>query len=321
MMKKKIPILLLTRDRPNLLEKVLKRVIQYTNWEDFELWILDNLCTASNKKIIKMYKELYPFINVYSTTYNQLALIQNEVIRELKAEVFIKIDDDILVSEGWTDAFLGVYERNHQNIGFGSVIIPINGFGWVPFLKIMGLEQTFVQNFPGIELQQQDALKAPVFKDRNVSEFIWNKCLDLDETVQKFKENQEGKYVDLYCTHRYSIGAIIFSYKRWEEMGGWKVQDGFEKNLRKQKIYQKGVRLYKKLRGSDTDKYTKLNLIADMMAGVTEGAVGLEEETVCEFCINKGYTIPVTTQGMVFHFAFGPVDDYLMSRIYPKMKV
>jgi len=316
-MNRKIPILLLTKDRPNLLEKVFDRLIKYTDWNNFELWVLDNFSTSANKKIIGMYKDNYPFINVYATTYSQLALIQNEIIGKLKADFYIKIDDDILVGEGWTDGFVGVYERHHNTMAFGSVIIPINGFGWVPYLEIMGWTEEFKEKFPGTKLNQ-DCMDVAVYKDKLVNEFIWKKSLNLDETVRRFKERQNGEYKDLFCPHRYSIGAIVFSHKRWEEMGGWKVQEYYDLVLKKQKRYNKIADMINKWKKMPANN-KKWNLAADVISGATQGYLGYEELAVYNWSRQKGYTIPVTTQSLVFHFSFGPVDQYLMNKVYQKI--
>src|SRR5437764_572578 len=181
-MKKKIPILLLTNDRPNMLEKVLKRVIKHTDWNEFELWILDNFSTKANKKIITLFKANYPFINVFSTNYNQLSIIQNEVIKHLKSDVYIKMDDDILVSANWTTPLVDVFNRNYPKMSYGSVVIPVNSFGWVPFLDIMGYRKEFVEKFPGIELFQ-NGTNAAVFYNKDVNEYLWNKSIDIDSTA------------------------------------------------------------------------------------------------------------------------------------------
>jgi hypothetical protein len=317
-MANKIPILLLTKDRPNLLEKVLARVMKYTDWDRYDLWILDNLATDSNKKIINMFKYKYPFINIYATKYNQLALIQNEVIKKLKADFYIKIDDDILVSENWTEAFADVFQRNYQNMSFGSTIIPINGFGWVPFLEIMNLTGEFKKQFPELPLNQA-CMDVPVYKHPEVNEFIWNHCLDIDKTAAEFVSNQNGNFQDLICPHRYSIGAIVFGHKFWETMGGWKVQDNYDKNLRRQERYQKIANFIKSFKKGQYP-YTRINMMADILANTNQGLLGYEEEAVFNYSVEKGLTIPVTTQGVVFHFSFGPVDQYLMNRVYDKIK-
>src|SRR3954454_14307206 len=181
-MKRKIPILLLTNDRPNMLEKVLIRIMKYTDWNQFDLWILDNFSTKANAKIINLFKANYPFINIYSTRFNQLSIIQNEVIKQLKSDIYIKMDDDILVSENWTTPLIEVYNRNYAKMSFGSVVIPINGFGWLPFLEIMKLKEDFVERFPGVELKQ-DCMDVAVWNNKEVNEYIWDKCLDIDATA------------------------------------------------------------------------------------------------------------------------------------------
>ncbi len=317
-MSKRIPILLITKDRPTLLEKVLIRLIKYTDWEKFDLWILDNYSTDANRKIINMFKYRYPFINIYATSFNQLAVIQNQVIEKLKADFYIKIDDDILVTENWTDAFVGVYERHHQTMSFGSVTIPINGFGWVPFMEIMGIIPEFKSRFPQIPIQQ-DCMDVAIYKEKEVNEFIWEHCLDLDDTARTFIANQNGTYQDLICPHRYSIGAIVFSHKFWEEMGGWYVQANFNTILKKQAFYQKiagYITRYRKAGPADK----KYGTIADILSDAYQGELGFEEREVFKYSQEKGLTIPVTTQGIVFHFSFGPVDQYLMNRVYGRIK-
>jgi hypothetical protein len=316
---KKIPILLITKDRPTLLEKVLDRIMKYTDWSKFDLWILDNFSTYANKKIIDMFKYRYPFIKIYATSYNQLAVIQNEVIQKLKADFYIKIDDDILVTENWTDGFVGVYERNHQNMSFGSVTIPINGFGWVPFMEVMHLMEKFRTSFPDIPVNQ-DCMDVAVYKNKEVNEFLWDNCLDLDAAATTFKVNQNETYKDMICPHRYSIGAIVFSHKFWEEMGGWRVQDDFKKVLKKQAFYHKAIDILKKYKNLDDDTDKKYNLIADILSNAHQGRLGYEEEEVFKYSQEKGMIIPVTTQSVVFHFSFGPVDQYLMNRVYYKIK-
>lgn len=319
MIKKKVPILLLTNDRPNMLEKVLRRIIKYTNWNEFELWILDNFSTKANKKIINVFKSNYPFINIFSTSFNQLSIIQNEAIKQLKSDIYIKIDDDILVSENWTTPLVEVFNRNYTKMSYGSVIIPINSFGWIPFMEIMNYKEEFVERFPNVKLVQ-NGYNAPIFHDEQVNEFIWNKCIDIDSTARKFLTIQNGEFKDFNCTHKYSIGTIIFSHKTWEDMGGWQVESGYDKVLKKQKKYQKLADTIKKYSDPDsTSRYTRLNMLADVFSGANRSELGHDEHGIFEYTRKKGLSIPVTTEGIVFHFSYGATDQYLMNKIYLKL--
>lgn len=319
-MKKKVPILLLTNDRPNMLEKVLKRIIKYTDWNEFDLWILDNFSTKSNKKIINVFKSNYPFINIFSTTFNQLSIIQNEIIKQLKSDIYIKIDDDILVSENWTKPLIDVFNRNYRNMSYGSVVIPVNSFGWIPFLEIMNYKDEFIERFPDVKLVQS-GYDAAIFYDEQVNEFIWNKCLDIDSTASDFISIQQGNFKDYNCTHKYSIGTIIFSHKIWEDMGGWQVESGYDKVLKKQKRFQSIANKIKSFNDADAlDRYTRLNLLADVFSGANRSELGHDEHGIFEYTREKGLAIPVTSEGIVFHFSYGATDQHLMNKIYLKLQ-
>ena len=137
--------------------------------------------------------------------------------------------------------------------------------------------------------------------------------------LQTLLANQHGQFKDLICPHRYSIGAIVFSHKFWEEMGGWYVQKDFNKILKKQALYKKLASYIKKMRkpGANDKKFT---MIADILSEAHQGELGFEEREVFKYSQEKGLIIPVTTQGIVFHFSFGPVDQYLMNRVYTRIK-
>jgi GT2 family glycosyltransferase len=309
----KIPILLVTHDKPSLLEKCLLRLLKYTNLDNFELWILDNDSTISNKKIISAFTNKNRFIKVYSSSINQISLIQNELIKKIKSEIYIKIDDDIFVTEGWTDALLNVYNRNYKEISFGSLIIPINGFGWIPFLNIMDLKDEFAKKFPDVDLIQ-DCVESAVWYNQDVCEFLWNNCLNLDSVAERFITKQNMNFKDLVCPHRYSIGAIIFSYNFWESLGGWKIPNSFNRKLFIYKRLNYLITIISKIR--KRPKQERLNIFVKMLVGFHKSDLGLEEEHAYRYSVEKGLKIYITTEGIVYHFAFHPTEKHLMKKIY-----
>jgi len=226
----KIPILLITHDRPYLLDKVLNRLIKYTDWKEFELWICSNASTSANEKIIKAYAERYKGINVFYQDVNQISLIQNNLINKLRVERYIKLDDDILVSENWYKGFIGLAERHGKDMSIGSVVIPVNGFGWLPFLEIMGYIEEFRFKFPEVALIQ-GCMEPAAWYDNEVNKYLWEKSLNIDETSQQFTTKQKI-FKDIEVPFRYSIGAIVFSHEFWQKMNGWKVHHSFTRNKR-----------------------------------------------------------------------------------------
>lgn len=313
----KIPILLITHDRPYLLERVLNRILKYTDWSKFELWLLENNATTSTKKIIQSFKENHNHINIYSSSINQISHIQNCIISQLKSDLYIKLDDDIFVSESWTDGFIGVYERNYSKMSFGSVIMPVNGFGWIPFMEIMGFKEEFKSKFPNEELVQ-DCMDVPIWKNEKIVEYFWNKSLDIDETARIFKEKQNHSFKDLICSHRFSIGAIIFSHNVWQKMGGWKVSDRFYRKLKiknqSEKVFYNIAQILNK------PNLNRTNIIVKILLNLHKSELGLEERAIFDYSLENNLIIPVTTQSIVFHFSFGPTEDYISKKFLLKIK-
>lgn len=310
---KKIPILLVTHNRPSLLDKVLQRLIKYTPWDKFDLWILDNCSTLANKQIIHAYKKKYGFINIYSQSFNQIAVIQNNVIAQIKNDLYIKLDDDILVTENWTKGFLGVFERNVQNISLGSVVMPINGYGWVPFINIMGLKEEFLKTFPNIELFH-GCTEPSVWNNEEVNKYIWGKCLQLDKTSEIFLSSQNSSFMDYEVSYRYSIGAIIFSHSFWQKMGGWKVDEGFKGRFLIRENLMKLSKLMATVR--NRPKQIRIDEIINIVTRMNKSALGIEEEHAFLSAQNFGLKQFVTSESIVYHFAFHPTESYLMENIF-----
>lgn len=313
---KKIPILLVTHNRPNLLDKVLNRLMRFTPWDLFDLWILDNYSTLPNKRIIQAYKEQFMFINVFSQNFNQISEIQNQVISILKSDLYIKIDDDILVTKNWYKGFLGVYERNSSNISIGSVLIPINGFGWVPFIQIMGLTEDFSIKFPKIELKQ-GCTDPAVWNNNIVNNYIWQRTLDLDKTSEEFIQKTENSFSDYEVKTHYSIGAIIFSHEFWQKMGGWKVEDGFYRRLKTRDVLVKLSRSIAKIRRKA--RQNRIDQIIDIITRTNISALGIEEEHVFKTTKELGLKQYVTSESMIYHFAFHTTEEYLMKKVFLKI--
>jgi hypothetical protein len=313
----KIPILLITHNRPHLLDKVLNRLIKYTPWDDFDLWILDNYSTYHNNLIIKAYTNRYSFIKVFSQNFNQISEIQNQIISKLKRDLYIKIDDDILVSDNWYKGFIGVYERNSFNISIGSVVIPINGFGWIPFLKLMGYSEDFSRRFSDIELRQ-GCTDVAVWNNQLVNKYIWEKTLDMDKTAETFFQRTKDNLIDYEVNMRYSIGAIIFSHDFWLKMGGWKLDNHFNARLK----IRTGMRRISNIIAKIQHKQSKnrIEQIIDIITKTNLSALGIEEEYVFLKTKELGLKQYLTNESIVFHFAFQPIEKFLMQELFLDIK-
>ena len=142
---------------------------------------------------------------------------------------------------------------------------------------------------------------------------MWRKTLNMNAIANEFLEKQNFNFKDLICEHRYSIGAIIFSHSFWQNMGGWKVQDSFYIRKTMYNIYSNIHKLIKYITGNDKNRLRK---IMNELSGINLSALGIEEEYAFQYSVKKGLSIPVTTEGIVFHFAFGTAEVYLMKKIF-----
>ena len=314
-MKKKAPILLITSHRSYLLPIVLNRLIRFTDWHKFELWILGNFIDDSVKKIISSYIKKFPFINFFEQDFNQIAYIQNSLIKKLKRDYYIKLDDDILVTENWTNGFKNLIERHYNDISVGSVVIPINGYGWKIFLEKFNLVKDFYTNFPDIKIFQ-GCTEPAVWNNEKVVGYVWNKSIQLDKIARKF--NESVKVVNDYIVpYRYSIGAISFTHEFWEKMEGWKVERKF---LKRRKIFERLLFLEKKLAGiRKIDRHKRLVQILRILLNLHVSQLGVEEEYLFKFSQEKGYKQYVTDENIIFHFSFFPTEQYVVENFLLKL--
>jgi hypothetical protein len=162
-------------------------------------------------------------------------------------------------------------------MSFGSVIIPINGFGWVPFLEIMDFMKEFKQNFPQIEIKQ-DCMNVAAWNNPEVCKYIWRKSIDMDLTSKIFRQNQNGHFSDILCHHRYSIGAILFSHKVWEKMGGWKLPENFNRKYRINNLLHEIIKII-----FGNKKKNRLEFLADYLCGLKTSELGVEEQRIFDF--------------------------------------
>ncbi len=316
-MKRRIPIFLLTHDRPYLLREVFDRILKFTDWSLFELCILDNSSTKSNKRIIQAYLEKYKDIKVVSSEVNNASLIQNKAIQENPSDLYIKLDDDILVTENWFKGFLDVYDRNYDQMSIGSVIMPINGFGWVPFLRILDKEIEFKKKFPDINLVQ-GCTEPAVWSNNEVCEYIWEQCLDLDKTARDFVLNQNNKFEDLVIPGRYSIGSIVYSHKTWEKMGGWRVNTSVGSKVIWYKSLQRVNHLIAKLRGKKEQK--RAQSFINLLTGINKYSIGEDEVFIHHFSEKNDLKQIATTQSLVYHLAFWPTEEYIVKKFLLRIK-
>lgn len=153
------------------------------------------------------------------TKPNKVGLVQNLAIaNHPKAQLIYKLDEDIFISEGFFDSLLEGYnhikEEGLYNPGICAPIINVNGYSYINFLKILGVENEYKEKFGELKRACSD-IKAQC--DGEAAKWLWEKSLPFDE-VASYIRTQPFSYSAV--PHRFSIGAILFEREFWETIGG-----------------------------------------------------------------------------------------------------
>ncbi|QNK58369.1 hypothetical protein [Paenibacillus sp. PAMC21692] len=155
-----------------------------------------------------------------STNINDVSLSQNLAIFEhLQAEWIYKLDEDMFVSGSFFDSLLSGFEMIESEglyrPGFVAPLINVNGYSYVEFLKILGIQNKYKEIF-GELIYSANEIKCHT--DGNAAVWLWEHSLPFENIAEKLSENQFNYSV---VPHRFSIGAILFKRSFWREIGGF----------------------------------------------------------------------------------------------------
>ena len=161
-----------------------------------------------------------------STKKNSVCLAQNMAIKLFpNADYIYKLDEDIFITKNFFTTLKSTYdevqENRQHNVGFVAPLIPINGCGHVVILEKLGLIEYYEENFEKVKYAAgpQRYIESNV----DVAKFMWgeNNLIphidDLDDMLSKDSFSYSVAPV------KFSIGAILFRRKLWEEMPYFRV--------------------------------------------------------------------------------------------------
>lgn len=202
--------------KPFLYEIVFKRIKKYAT-KDMEVCILSS--GVYSEELSNIAKENnWSYI---STKQNNVSLIQNVAINLFdKAEYIYKLDEDIFITQNYFETLMKTLneceEVGEYKVGFVAPTIPINGFGHLNILKRFNLVEYYTKNYEkplyaaGRDMKVED--------DPSVAKFFWGENNLLPQLDEMNKVLQSDKFDYVPCSIRFSIGAILFKRKFFEDM-------------------------------------------------------------------------------------------------------
>ncbi|MBR3624497.1 MAG: hypothetical protein IKN43_14250 [Selenomonadaceae bacterium] len=161
-----------------------------------------------------------------STSMNSVTLIQNIAIRLYPYVKWIyKMDEDIFLTkhtfERIMNAYLTAELESRYEIGFAGPLLPLNGYGYIPFLKHLGKLNEYDRRFEYAFFG--GSRRRMVECCDEVAGYLWGLASDipqLDILGELFGKNKK-KYS--FCNVRFSIGFILFKRSFWESFNGFDV--------------------------------------------------------------------------------------------------
>ena len=61
-------------------------------------------------------------------------------------------------------------------------------------------------------------------------------------------------------------------------------------------------------------------MIFKIILNLHKSELGIEEQAIFDYSLENNLIIPVTTQSIVFHYSFGPTEDYITKKFLLKIK-
>ena len=203
-----------------LLDRVNRNIEQFD--EDIDVCLCipcgeDSHAAEMARGMAKQYN--FSYLYIYD---DLLAQAQNTAINlHPNAQWIYKIDEDILLSDNYFAKMKSTLNRAqnelHYYVGFVSPLINLNAAGFRMFLETINKWDEFASVFPGPRYWAKDPEKDLVHANSKVAEYIWNNSIPFDKVASEIAEKNNGQYA--ISPIRMSIGAILFTRKKWEEWG------------------------------------------------------------------------------------------------------
>ncbi len=214
-------LIILAGFQPYYWNIVLERI--YVAQKNFKEDIDICICIpGEDATILKEKASLYNW-SVLRITKDLLAQAQNTaILLHPKAEYIFKLDEDIIISDKYFDELktsLKKIEKIHdKGIGFISPLINLNANGIKSFLISQNLMDEYENRFGKFFIGSE----APIHKNADLAEWIWNKSIPFDTVANQIELRNKDKYFE--CSVRFSVGAVLFRRRFWDNLGGFIVK-------------------------------------------------------------------------------------------------
>lgn len=149
-----------------------------------------------------------------------IADMQNRCIEKYPHALYMKVDEDVFVPNGWATRMVTAYEQNRHrdNLALITPLIPNNAYGLYTLLTRFhpDLLEEFRARFGKDPSARRDG---PTWHSPYIAEWATRKFINLEQANQEQRtKHPEPRYLPF--PDSFSIGCIAYDYRHWERMGG-----------------------------------------------------------------------------------------------------
>lgn len=204
--------------KPDLWSEVFRRILK-EDLSDFDVCILSS--GLYDRELDRMADR-----NGWSYVWSQenvVSNIQNYAISVFpEAKTIWKMDEDMFLCRDYFNIMRETRKKaeseSDYEIGFAGPLIPINSYGYIRFLRIIGRFDEYEQRFGIAKVGGYADKRSNNLWTFEANDFLWKATGNLDSRAGQLNT---GKREYSLCYGKYSIGAIMFERRVWEEMGGF----------------------------------------------------------------------------------------------------
>jgi len=163
--------------------------------------------------------------------HERISSLENQCVERYPEAVYVKLDEDVFVSEGWAESILATYERHRHddNLALVTTCMPNSAVALYYLLKEFYPEKwdEYTSRFgqePSLEFN------GLTWKNAHVAEWSARYFIDLKAANKRHQDvvKESHKETDIKFSNRFSICCVCWDYRHWQKMGGIPKKDEVE---------------------------------------------------------------------------------------------
>jgi hypothetical protein len=219
-------LMILTSHRLDCLKLALHCLEQANAYQHFDRVVfLLNGVVGDHLDFIARYRSLHPDVSWDAIAGPRgrsecISSLENQCIRKYPNGLYIKIDEDVFVGEGWAERMIRAYDdqRDKNTLALITPLIPNNAYGLYALCHNIYPEagSEFRDHF-GYDVSP--LIDGPTWRLPSVAEWATRRFININDLNSELPSRAVNPSVYTHFTERFSIGCICFDYGHWQRMG------------------------------------------------------------------------------------------------------